>query len=27
MGYRVIVSDTVMNDGGQVLARSILEAV
>ena len=27
MGYRVIVSDTVMNDGAQVLARSILEAV
>ena len=27
MGYRVTVSDTVMNDGGQVLARSILEAV
>ena len=27
MGYRVIVGDTVMNDGGQVLARSILEAI
>ena len=27
MGYRVIASDTVMNDGAQVLARSILEAV
>ena len=27
MGYRVILRDTVMNDGGQVLARSILEAV
>jgi len=27
MGYRVIVGDTVMKDGGQVLARSILEAI
>jgi LPPG:FO 2-phospho-L-lactate transferase len=27
MGYRVIVSETVMTDGGQALARSILEAV
>lgn len=27
MGYRVIVTDTVMTDDGQTLARSILEAV
>jgi LPPG:FO 2-phospho-L-lactate transferase len=27
MGYRVIVGDTVMTDGGQALARSILGAV
>lgn len=27
MGYRVLVFDTVMTDGGQALARSILEAI